>query len=80
MLEHDAAIWPGPFDSASVDGDRSRSDRKKAAEHVKQRGLAASRRSEQRKKFPLPDLEGHIVDRKHGHGHASDDMYGSSGR
>ena len=65
MLEHDAAVGPGPGDRLAVDQDLAGLGREKAADEIEQRRLAAARGAEQRDEFPLAHVERHVVERQH---------------
>src|SRR5262249_15029202 len=65
MLEDDAAVRPGPGNRLPSDPDRPLLNRKKAADEVQQRALAAAARSEQRDELAVADLQRHIVERQH---------------
>src|SRR5690606_14558439 len=65
VLEDDAAIGPGSLHHRPFDGDLSRFDRKKSAQQVEQRRLAATGGPEQRQELALSDTQRNVIDRKH---------------
>src|SRR5467141_2433605 len=65
VLEHDAAIRPGPCDRFTVDQDLSSPDRQKSAHQVKQSRFAATGRTQQGEEFALLHLERYVFQRQY---------------